>query len=82
MNTLQSIFTDHYEEILYTLHPRKTEIENIEKMIHCGNKYNQQRSFSMSCKLVSCTHRHCVFTIPDELIISFLCVFIHYATTK
>ena len=105
MNTLQSIFTDHYEEISYTLHPRKTEIENIEKMIHCGdsshggamfgcphcgnlkfspfrcksrfcpscgNKYNQQRSFSMSCKLVSCTHRHCVFTIPEELRIYFL----------
>ena len=84
MNTLQAIFTDHYEEIIYTLHPRKTEVENIEKMIHCGdsshggamfgcphcgnlkfspfrcksrfcpscgNKYNQQRSFSMSCKL-------------------------------
>ena len=105
MNTLQSIFTDHYEEIIYTLHPRKTEVENIEKMIHCGdsshggamfgcphcgnlkfspfrcksrfcpscgNKYNQQRSFSMSCKLVSCTHRHCVFTIPEELRIYFL----------
>lgn len=104
MNTLQSIFTDHYEEIIYTLHPRKTEVENIEKMIHCGdpshggamfgcphcgnlkfspfrcksrfcpscgNKYNQQRSFSMSCKLVSCTHRHCVFTIPEELRIYF-----------
>ena len=106
MNTLQAIFTDHYEEIIYTLHPRKTEVENIEKMIHCGdsshggamfgcphcgnlkfspfrcksrfcpscgNKYNQQRSFSMSCKLVSCTHRHCVFTIPEELRI-FPCV--------
>lgn len=105
MNTLQNIFTDHYEEIIYTLHPRKTEVENIEKMIHCGdpshggamfgcphcgelkftpfrcksrfcpscgNKYNQQRSFSMSCKLVSCTHRHCVFTIPEELRIYFL----------
>lgn len=37
MNTLQSIFTDHYEEIIYTLHPHKTEVENIEKMIHCGD---------------------------------------------
>ena len=37
MSTLQSIFTDHYEEIIYTLHPRKTEVENIEKMIHCGD---------------------------------------------
>ena len=100
MNILQSIFTDYYEHIQYTLHPRKTEMENINKMIHCGdysygnalyacphcgtlksvafrcksrfcttcgNKYNQLRSFHMSCKLVSCVHRHCVFTIPEEL---------------
>lgn len=33
----------------------------------CGNKYNQMRSFQMSCKLVHCIHRHCVFTIPEEL---------------
>lgn len=26
----------------------------------------------MSCKLVSCNHRHCVFTIPEELRIFFL----------
>ena len=38
----------------------------------CGNKYNQLRSFHMSCKLVSCVHRHCVFTIPEELLIFFL----------
>ena len=37
MNILQKIFTDYYEQILYTLHPRQTEIENINKMIHCGN---------------------------------------------
>ena len=36
MNILQKIFTDHYEEIKYTLHPRDTEMENIEKMIHLG----------------------------------------------
>ena len=36
MNILQKIFTDYYEQILYTLHPRQTEIENINKMIHCG----------------------------------------------
>ena len=30
-------FTDYYEEIEYTLHPRKTEMENIDKMIHCGD---------------------------------------------
>ena len=37
MNILQKIFTDYYEEIKYTLHPRKTEMENIDKMIHCGD---------------------------------------------
>ena len=37
MNVLQQILTDYYEEIEYTLHPRKTEMENIDKMIHCGD---------------------------------------------
>ena len=36
MNILQEIFADHYEEILLTLHPRATEIENIDRMINCG----------------------------------------------
>ena len=105
MNILQSIFTDYYEHIIYELHPRPAVIENVDKMIHCGdpsyggtmygcshcgnlkfvpfrcrsrfcptcgNKYNQLRSFHMSYKLVSCVHRHCVFTIPEELRIFFL----------
>lgn len=33
----------------------------------CGVKYSQQRSASMSFKLIQCTHRHCVFTIDSEL---------------
>ena len=37
MNILQKIFIDYYEEIKYTLHPRDTEMENIDKMINCGN---------------------------------------------
>ena len=37
MNILQRIFTDYYEEIKYTLHPRSTEMENIDKMINCGD---------------------------------------------
>lgn len=105
MNILQSIFTDYYEHIVYELHPRPAVIQNVDKMIYCGdpshggamyacahcgnlkfvpfrcksrfcpscgNKYNQLRSFHMSSKLVSCVHRHCVFTIPEELRIYFL----------
>ena len=100
MNVLQQIFTDYYEEIEYILHPRKTEMENIDKMIHCGdpsfggamygcphcgklkfvpfrchsrfcptcgNKYTMDRTASMSFKLVNVTHRHCVFTIDENL---------------
>ncbi len=29
MNILQKIFTDYYEEIQYTLHPRDVEMDNI-----------------------------------------------------
>lgn len=100
MNILQRIFIDHYEEILYTLHPRATEMENIDKMIHCGdpsfggamyacpdcghlkfvpfrchsrfcptcgNQYSRKRATAMAGKLLNCRHRHCVFTIPEEL---------------
>ena len=100
MNVLQQIFTDYYDEIEYILHPRKTEMENIDKMIHCGdpsfggamygcphcgklkfvpfrchsrfcptcgNKYAMDRTISMSFKLVNVTHRHCVFTIDENL---------------
>lgn len=100
MNILQKIFTDHYEEIKYTLHPRDTEIENIDKMIHCGdpsfggamyhcphcgnfkyvpfhchsrfcpscgNKYSMERTTSMTFKLINVIHRHCVFTIDENL---------------
>ena len=37
MNILQKIFTDHYEEMLYILHPRDSVIENVDKMINCGD---------------------------------------------
>jgi len=100
MNILQKIFNDHYEEMLYILHPRRTVIENVEKMLNCGDpsfggamygcthcgelkfvpfrchskfcptcgvKYCSDRSSKMSFKLVRCTHRHCVFTIDEEL---------------
>ena len=37
MNILQKIFSEHYEEITYILHPRDCEIENIDKMLRCGD---------------------------------------------
>ena len=100
MNKLQKIFLEHYEEMLYILHPRQAVIDNVNKMIHCGdssyggamyhcpdcnewkfvpfrchsrfcptcgNMYSIDRTTSMSFKLLSCTHRHCVFTIPEQL---------------
>ena len=33
----------------------------------CGNLYSIRRSTAMSFKLIRCSHRHCVFTIPEEL---------------
>lgn len=99
MNILQKIFTDHYEEMVYLLHPRPVVIENVDRMLNCGDpsyggamytckcghmkfvpfrcksrfcptcgiKYSQQRSTMMSFKLINYSHRHCVFTIDEEL---------------
>lgn len=100
MNILQDIFRDHYEIIEYTCHPREVELENIDKMIHCGDPsfggalyccekcghtkfvpfrchsrfcptcgvlYSIKRTTAMSFKLIRTTHRHCVFTIAEEL---------------
>ena len=72
-NTLQELFLDHYEEIQYTLHPRSSVMENIDKMINCGDpafggaKYSIERAQAMSFKLINCRHRHVVFTISEEL---------------
>lgn len=33
----------------------------------CGNLYSFRRSTAMSFKLIRTSHRHCVFTIPEEL---------------
>ncbi|MCQ4736785.1 MAG: transposase zinc-binding domain-containing protein [Blautia sp.] len=38
----------------------------------CGNKYAMERTSSMSFKLVNVTHRHCVFTIDENLRAFFL----------
>lgn len=100
MNILQRIFTDYYEVSKYTLHPRDTEMESIDKMLNCGdpsfggamygcpcrgklkfvpfhchsrfcptcaNKYAMERTTSMSFKLVNVSHRHCIFTIVQNL---------------
>lgn len=37
MNILQEIFKDHYEETLYLLHPRTSVVENVHRMIDCGD---------------------------------------------
>ena len=100
MNILQEIFNDYYEEMIYTLHPRKSVIENVDKMLNCGdpafggamygcphcgklkfvpfrchsrfcptcgNKYSMERTTNMSFKLINVQHRHCVFTIDENL---------------
>ena len=36
-DVLQDIFKDHYEEMIYTLHPRSAVIENVDCMIGCGD---------------------------------------------
>ena len=51
MNILQKIFTDYYEGFCPT----------------CGNKYSMERATSMSFKLIPVQHRHCVFTIDEDL---------------
>lgn len=33
----------------------------------CGTKYAIDRTTAMSFKLVNCIHRHCVFTIDEDL---------------
>jgi hypothetical protein len=33
----------------------------------CGGKYSKDRSLNMSAKLIDCSHRHVVLTIPQEL---------------
>ena len=37
MNILQEIFRDNYEQMVYILHPRASVIENVDKMINCGD---------------------------------------------
>jgi hypothetical protein len=39
----------------------------------CGAKYSKDRALNMSSKLIDCSHRHVVFTIPEELRKYFAC---------
>ena len=105
MSILQKIFLDHFHKLRNSgITIRDTVIENVDKMIHCGdfkrgyalygcdncghlmvtpfrcrsrfctscgNLYSRKRSTAMSFKLVRTSHRHCVFTIPEELRIFF-----------
>lgn len=36
-NILQELFIDHYKEIKYILHPCDSVMENIDKMVNCGD---------------------------------------------
>lgn len=53
--------------MIYLQHPRDSVIENVEKMINCGNMYSIGRITSMSFKVIDVQHLHCVFTIAREL---------------
>ena len=65
MNILQRIFTDHYEEIIYTLHPRKSVIQNVDKMISCGDPsfggamYGCPHCGKLKCVPFRCHSRFC-----------------------
>jgi len=37
----------------------------------CGNLYSMQRAQAISFKMINFSHRHCVFTIPEQLRIYF-----------
>lgn len=49
----------HYKFVPFRCHSRFCNT--------CGMKYQQARATSISEKLISCRHRHAVFTIPEEL---------------
>lgn len=76
-NILQNIFQDYYEEMIYTLHPRQSVIENVDRIINCGDpafggamygcsscgtKYSINRTTSMSFKILNVQHRHCLIS--------------------
>lgn len=36
-NVIQQMCLDHYEEIQYVLHPRPVVMDNIDRLINCGD---------------------------------------------
>ena len=36
-NVIQQMCLDHYEEIQYVLHPRSVVMDNIDRLINCGD---------------------------------------------
>ena len=58
--------------VVVTLSSFLSVVKGVSALLVVIATINQQRSLNMSFKLVSCTHRHCVFTIPEELRIFFL----------
>ena len=57
MNILQKIFTDHYEEIKYTMHTRPVVMDNIDRMIklwlYIKNPPNMRVDFYYSVKYLN-----------------------------
>ena len=49
MNVIQKILSDYYEVIEYSLKPRPVVLENIDKVIHCGDS-------SYGGAMFSCPH--------------------------
>ena len=64
-NVLQDIFSDYYEQILYEIHPRHSVMENIDRMVSCGDPSHGGAMYGCPCcgnlKFVSfrCKSRFC-----------------------
>ena len=48
-NVLQDIFSDYYEQILYEIHPRRSVIENIDRMVSCGDPSHGGAMYGCPC---------------------------------
>lgn len=65
MNILQHIIKDHYEEIQYTTNPRPSVMENIDRMINCGDPsfggamYNCPKCDNLKFVPFRCKSRFC-----------------------